>query len=437
MNFTTHIDNKGSILYWQPEAKYRINSNKILGMDLDWTIIKPIKGKIHPEDHEDWEFFTDDFTEIKAKYNNGYKFVIFTNQITLIRNSTGRLNVEGFIKRWDKIYDKFIEFGIPSVYIIASLYDDFYRKPCTGMWEFVETELNNNIKVDRSKCLFVGDMAGRKKDHTPTDLQFALNLGVKFMVPEVFYYNDSSVENKTKTLIEKLEKNDKIFNPTKYLQELKTGSYQRAIVEINNIIQPNKQYLIISVGSPASGKTLFYNSLLKKRNDMLVMSQDTFDGTPAKFLKSVNSYLLTGGNNIEDVNYKNVLVIDNTNGTKQSRMKLIDIANKNNVETIIVNFNMQKSVIMHINEIRNKLITICELNKYTNCKKTVPTVAINTYWKRYEEPNKEEEGFDKIINVDFEAIFMENIKEADKKQDISISNIKNLSITKEMFISYV
>ena len=53
------------------------------------------------------------------------------------------------------LYKKFQEeHNIHSVYLIVSLYDDFNRKPCTGMWEFMEFQLNDNIKVQRNKSLW-------------------------------------------------------------------------------------------------------------------------------------------------------------------------------------------------------------------------------------------------------------------------------------------
>ena len=70
MAFEENINQNGHILYWQPEEKYRVKSSKILGMDLDWTIIKPIKGKIHPVDENDWEFLVKDAELSRIKKKN-------------------------------------------------------------------------------------------------------------------------------------------------------------------------------------------------------------------------------------------------------------------------------------------------------------------------------------------------------------------------------
>ena len=86
MTFQEVITSNGHILYSLPEQKYQFNSEKILGMDLDWTIIKPIKGKIHPLDDKDWEFFSSKLSKIQDKINEGYKFVIFTQNIVFFIN---------------------------------------------------------------------------------------------------------------------------------------------------------------------------------------------------------------------------------------------------------------------------------------------------------------------------------------------------------------
>ena len=112
--FYEEINTSGHILYWcYPDANIRMHNqapaghNKILGMDLDWTLIKPIKGKIHPLDEHDWQFLYDaeHMRAISDKIAEGYKLVIFTNQGGLLnkKNGTGngaKMDVEGFKRRW-------------------------------------------------------------------------------------------------------------------------------------------------------------------------------------------------------------------------------------------------------------------------------------------------------------------------------------------------
>lgn len=50
---------------------------------------------------------------------------------------------------------------------------------------------DKGYEIDLENSLFVGDAAGRlaskgrRKDHSNTDLQFALNVGIRFITPEV------------------------------------------------------------------------------------------------------------------------------------------------------------------------------------------------------------------------------------------------------------
>ena len=436
--FEELTNTKGHILFWQPEPKYRVNSTRILGMDLDWTFIKPIRGKIHPIDEYDWEFLNTDIHIIKQKITEGYKFVIFTNQGGLLNNTTGKLGIEGFKRRWNTIYNILQkEHGIHSVYLVASLYDDFNRKPCTGMWEFIENkvngDVNGNVIVDRKSSLYVGDMAGRKGDYSSSDLLFALNLGVEFQVPEVFYNIEGSnkaISNRTSVLIKALTKDDKIFKAREYLD-----NFDKLILEKNKLILEEvkkllleRQCLIMFVGSPASGKTSFYERNMNnmKNINMLelkYMSNDTFNGTPGKFNKEIEKQL-TG---------KHSVVIDNTNGTIKTRAKYIKIAHdvskklaleQKPIIVVVIKFNTNKEITLHLNALRTKINNICMMDEIgkEECKHNVPAVAIHSYWKRLENPEKKE-GIDYIFEIEYEPIFT------------TIG--KTSGITKEMFIQYL
>jgi bifunctional polynucleotide phosphatase/kinase len=421
MVFEEVINNNGHILFWQPENKYRLNSSKILGMDLDWTFIKPIKGKIHPIDENDWEFLNKDLSRIKTKIDEGYKFVIFTNQGGLLNLTTGKMGLEGFKTRWYNIYNILQnEYNINSVYLVASLYDDFNRKPCTGMWEYIEERLNDKIVVKRDSSLYVGDMAGRKGNYSSTDLLFALNLGVPFEVPEVFYNDSKLISNRTTVLIKDIENNDKIFKGKKFIEEFdktKIKNNKSILEEVKKLLL-ECQSLILFVGSPASGKTSYYENNFQNLEKQIYFSTDTFNGTPGKFNKEIEKTLKS----------KISVVIDNTNGTSKTREKYIKIARNITKETgtdikvIIIKFNTKKEITLHLNTLRTKIINTYVLKGSKDCKHNVPAVAIHSYWKRFEEPDKVKEDFDYIFEIEYEPIF----------------NDKNSnSISKKMFIEYV
>lgn len=423
MVFEEHINQNGHILFWQPEYKFRVNSKQILGMDLDWTIIKPTRGKIHPIDENDWEFIVKDteISRIKHKLNEGYKFVIFTNQCGLLdadkTKNDKKMGLIGFKNRWVNIYKKFQdEHNIHSVYLIVSLCDDFNRKPSIGMWEFMEFQLNDNIKVQKDKSFYVGDMAGRKDDYSSSDLLFALNVGkdLQFQVPEVFYGTSTLLTNRTNVLIKDVYKNDKIFNGAKYIEEFDKNisrNNDKITNDIKNIFLDtnNKQYLVLFVGSPASGKTTYYKQNFNDINNLVYLSSDTFNGTPAKFNKEVE----------KELKNNNSVIVDNTNSTIKTREKYIKLCQLLNnkisdkisditiekIEIIYIKFNTNKEICMHLNALRTKLNNACVLQGSKDCKHNVPAVAIHSYWKRLEEPTMEKENFDYLFEIEYEPKF--------------------------------
>lgn len=277
-DFNEEINSNGHILYWYDSDVIMQMQNssreyKILGMDLDWTVIRPVKGKIHPLDEHDWQFLYDaeHMRTINDKIAIGYKLVIFTNQGGLLAKKGGKMDIEGFKRRWQIILERLNkDFGIKPMALLVSLYDDFNRKPCVGIWEFLEELLldRNEIKVDRSVSLYVGDMAGRKGDHSASDLLFAMNLGVDFQVPEVFYgIEDSSelVGNKTLVLKKNVLEDEHIFNPmiekiSKRQSKINAATRDEILAMLED---KHKQSLVILMGSPASGKSSWYEKYLK------------------------------------------------------------------------------------------------------------------------------------------------------------------------------
>jgi bifunctional polynucleotide phosphatase/kinase len=434
--FKEVITPRGHILYWVP--KHATNSDRVLGMDLDWTLIRPIKGKIHPLDINDWQFLYQDKDKnsaIKEKLTEGYKFVIFTNQGGLLSKKFGKLGVEDFKKRFMHILERLKkQYDIEPSALLVSLYDDFNRKPSTGMWEFMENHLNGGINVNRTASLYVGDMAGRKGDHSASDLMFAMNLAVPFQVPEVFYKDPASnSSNKTTSLIKNILADDSIFNPSAEKSYKRISKVNRVTTDeiIANLEDGHKQTLIIFIGSPASGKSNWYSRNLKKIDSaarLKYLGIDTFKGTLIKFHKEIESHLKNGDN----------VAIDNTNGTLKTRDKISAIAKgvNSNIQVFAVHFSTDKKICLHQNALRTKMINACELNSITNCGSNVPAVAIYAYWKHFEPVDLNKEcNIDLLYTIDFEPVFLDNGLDIDIRESAGddISDSGRLLLTEKDF----
>jgi bifunctional polynucleotide phosphatase/kinase len=429
--FQEEINSNGHNLYWyEPNANKQADDIKILGMDLDWTLIRPIKGKIHPLDENDWQFLYDAkyMRAIYDKITAGYKLVIFTNQGGLLSNkkngSGSKMDVEGFKNRWHIILERLEkEFNIKPLMLIASLYDDFNRKPCCGMWEFLEEMMmtTHGLKIDRSSSLYIGDMAGRKGDHLASDLLFAMNLDVEFQVPEVFYGIEGFelAGNKTASLIKNVLEDERVFNP-KMVKIPKRISKINAATrdEIQAVLQDgHTQSLVIFVGSPASGKSSWYDinlkGLSKSGLELVHLGMDTFNGTLAKFYKEVEAELKKGKN----------VVVDNTNGSSKARGKLATLAKEVNkdIQVLVVHFTTEKRICLYQNALRTKKVNVCELRKQENCGHNVPAVAIHTYWKHFEEVDMNKElNIDVIYTITWEPVFKNEKDEKVKKMFLSL-----------------
>jgi bifunctional polynucleotide phosphatase/kinase len=333
--------------------------------------------------------------KIRDYSKKGYKIVIMTNQKGCYQGK-GKLTFDDFKTRWFNICDAL---KVPA-YILAAPQDDFYRKPATGMWDFMEKNLNGDLKINLKDCIYVGDAAGRKGDHSDVDIKYAINIGVTFMTPEEFF------EDSKEFPFESLRENLKGFAPREYMESDKEIhlNNQNSWKNIEKIAKEGKSVLMM-IGSPASGKSSL-TKLIKDRLDptlTIILSLDT-EKTKAKLKKALINCVHK--DNLECTN----VIIDATNGTKKARQEWIEAIKKTNPDVNIfgIFMNVDKNVVMHFNELR-KLRTVINPEYHS---KNIPDVAIHSFFKKYEEPSKDE-GFNTIIDFSFEPIFKD---EEDKKQ---------------------
>uniref|UniRef100_A0A0D6R2Q3 PARP-type domain-containing protein n=1 Tax=Araucaria cunninghamii TaxID=56994 RepID=A0A0D6R2Q3_ARACU len=158
-------------------------SEKIAAFDFDGCLVKTSLKRVGADA---WSLQYPSVPEkLQGYHSKGYKLVIFTNESNIERwknsrqkaidSKVGRL--EGFIKRVKVPMQVFIACGIEGS-------GDPFRKPKPGMWRLMQRHFNSGIAVDMEQSFYVGDAAGRIKDHSDADISFAKGVGLKFFVPE-------------------------------------------------------------------------------------------------------------------------------------------------------------------------------------------------------------------------------------------------------------
>ncbi|XP_021313432.1 polynucleotide 3'-phosphatase ZDP isoform X2 [Sorghum bicolor] len=165
-------------------------SSKIAAFDFDGCLAKTSVRRIGADQ---WSLQHKSIPEkLQRLYNDGYKLVIFTNESNIERHKNKRQQaVDSKVGRLDNFIEcvkapiqVFIACGLGKGKDIP---DDPYRKPNPGMWWLMAQHFNSGIEIDMDQSFYVGDAAGREKDHSDADIKFAKAIGLKFHVPEEYF----------------------------------------------------------------------------------------------------------------------------------------------------------------------------------------------------------------------------------------------------------
>ena len=257
---------------------------------------------------------------------------------------------------------------------MAALREDAYRKPCIGMWDCLLSKYLHPHPVELSRSLFVGDAAGRpagwkqgrRSDHASTDRKFALNIGLRFLTPEEFFLGESGFAYASER-----------FDPKQPMSLTES-------ISISEILSRSEatQEAILFVGSPASGKTTFYQRHLAPLNYVHI-NQDTLK-TRAKCVAAM----------VEAIEAGQSVVIDNTHPSIEARNVFLNILSKRNVPTKCFWFQTDPDLSLHLNVYRS-------LTKKTH---RLPKLAFIAYQNRFQEPTLSE-GFTEIVRIPLEPHF--------------------------------
>lgn len=165
-------------------------SSKIAAFDFDGCLAKTSVRRVGADQ---WSLQHKSIPEkLQRLYNDGYKLVIFTNESNIERHKNKRQQaVDSKVGRLDNFIEcvkapiqVFIACGLGKGKDIP---DDPYRKPNPGMWWLMAQHFNSGIEIDMDRSFYVGDAAGREKDHSDSDIKFAKAIGLKFHVPEEYF----------------------------------------------------------------------------------------------------------------------------------------------------------------------------------------------------------------------------------------------------------
>lgn len=240
-------------------SKGVISSGKVAGYDIDGTIITTKSGRVFAKDCDDWQIAYNEVPgKLKELHKEGFKLVFFTNQAGV---GSGKVKIDEIKKKFERVISKV---NVP-VQLFMSTGKNKYRKPVTGSWGVLTQSKNDGLAIDLNESFFCGDAAGRpekkapikrKKDHSCVDRLFALNVGIKFYTPEEHFQHKPSEEWIRPE-----------FDP-KNLKKLPLT------IPADAALASSFQELILMVGSPGSGKSLFARKYFEKHGYVYI-NRDT------------------------------------------------------------------------------------------------------------------------------------------------------------------
>ncbi|CAH2318932.1 bifunctional polynucleotide phosphatase kinase [Pelobates cultripes] len=350
-------------------------SSKIAGFDIDGTIITTKSGKVFPTSPDDWRILYPEVPrKLKELLVEGYKVVFITNQMGISR---GKLRPEVFKAKAEAILDKL---GIP-VQIFVATGMGMYRKPVTGMWDYLCEKGNDGIPVQKEDCLYVGDAAGRpanwapdrkKKDFSCSDRLFALNIGLKFSTPEEFFLGWKTAPFQLPNFDPRtLDPNAPLHDPAATL------------------VSPSTE-VVVTVGFPAAGKSKFVKDYLVPKGYVCV-NRDTL-GTWQKCVAGCEEALRNGKS----------VVVDNTNPDLESRSRYINCAKNAGVPVRCFELTTTVEQAKHNNRFR-------EMSQKGHV--SVNDMVINSYKSKFVAPSVSE-GFSEIVKIHFVPRFKDALEES-------------------------
>ena len=326
--------------------------SKILCCDLDFTLMKPknpTKKLYNPR--QEWQLLDKKVMfKLNKFHKDKYSIVICSNQNGIAK---GKLTRDDLQKRFDDFYKNLSDKNIPILAIFA-LEKNNFRKPHTGMMKLLD-ELymrTGHGKISHKDSLFIGDAAGRKPtmhkrvkekaDFSHVDRAFAFNTCLNFLTPDEFFLKSRKrpwVFPNTLLMMEEKKKQMELGKILKKEEPFNGGVYNYFLDNFPQV----KQFFIILVGYPTSGKTQMAN-YIKSNTDEYVKS-----GRIASWMitdaggRSVRAFKKHAKFISEEMIAGNSIIVDDTNETAEKREKLINLVKcYRNIGVIVLEMDTTK-----------------------------------------------------------------------------------------------
>ncbi|XP_037244475.1 LOW QUALITY PROTEIN: bifunctional polynucleotide phosphatase/kinase [Falco rusticolus] len=356
-------DQHGSLLIFT--APGILPSAQIAGFDLDGTLITTKSGKVFPTSPEDWRILYPEIPKkLKQLHNDGYKLVIFTNQLGISR---GRLRPHDFKAKVEAVTERL---GVPFQVLVATG-PGIYRKPVLGMWDHLCEEANEDVTVSVPDSFYVGDAAGRppnwapgrkKKDFSCSDRLFALNAELRFHTPEEFFLGWAPAPFNLPT-----------FDPRHYDPEAPLYDPPDA-----PLVSTSPE-VVVAVGFPGAGKSTFLKTHFIPAGYAYV-NRDTL-GSWQRCVAACEAALAQG----------HPVAVDNTNPDPESRQRYVDCARAAAVPCRCLHFTASLEQARHN----------CRFRDMTESGHVpVTDVVLHGYKSRFIAPSPAE-GFTQVLRVPF------------------------------------
>lgn len=348
------INNVDAYIFGYNNFSKRLNVKNVYLFDLDFTLIQTVSKKKFPTNKDDWKLLYENIPEKIASLDKSLVGIV-SNQKGL-KTDTDRAD---FIEKMENI-SKVIRID----FVFAALEDNRYRKPMCGSLEFFKSHYSQ-IKWDNVS--YIGDAAGRKRDHSDTDYKYAINCGMQFFTPEMFFGGENqATEQPTIT-----------YPEIQYMSKTEEISMFK---KIDDAINSHPKIIILMVGFPASGKSYVRNKIMEKYADFVYTNNDDIKS------KVKNNRLIKNITSSHNGKIPAFIIDDNTNLRERGdKLKGFDDYYK-----IGIWFNYEMDVCFHLNYVR----------MYANRGKLMPKIVYYTLNKKYDRNVVGDGVFDEVVEID-------------------------------------